>query len=113
MIGLLSGKLYTWSTSEPVVTTPRLLIAESLGLQDVAEQWQIHTENAYVGAIGKMLTRGIKEGHLLRGAATQTPSFLIAPIAHICRRQVIRATPVTKQEVVRHRLRMRCCYASC
>lgn len=103
VIGLLSGKLYTWSTSEPVVTTLRLLIAENLRLPDLVEQWQIHTENAYVGAIGKMLKKGVKEGHLRRGAATQTPSLLIAPIAHMCLRQAIRATPVTKQELARHR----------
>lgn len=91
MIDLLAGELYTWSVSEPVVVTLRLLIAESMRLPGLVEQWRQRTENAYVDVIGRMLRRGIRQGHLRAGTATRSPLLLLAPVAQICLRQVIRA----------------------
>ncbi|SEJ83805.1 transcriptional regulator, TetR family [Paraburkholderia diazotrophica] len=99
---LLAGELYEWAVSPPVVAMLRLLIAENARLPSLVEQWQERTENRFVDAIGKMLTKGIKQGHFRPGAATQTPLLLIAPIAQMCLRQTIRATPFTEIALIRY-----------
>ena len=89
VIDLLAGELYSWSVSEPIVATLRLLIAESMCLPGLVEQWRQRTEHAYVEAIGRMLRRGIRQGHLRAGVATRSPLLLLAPIAQMCLRRAI------------------------
>jgi len=103
VVELLAGELYAWSISEQAVATLRLLIAESMRVPDLVEQWRRSTEKAYVSKVGTLLKSGVDEGLLRGGVATENPLLLISPIAHVCMRQVIRAIPASRQELARSR----------
>ncbi|WP_042337756.1 TetR/AcrR family transcriptional regulator [Paraburkholderia ferrariae] len=103
VLDLLSGELYSWCTREPFVATFRLLMAESVRLPGFVEQWRERAENAYVAAVGKMVKKGVMQGHLRPGAATKTPLLLIAPITQMCVRQAIRSESLSQRELKSHR----------
>lgn len=103
VIDLLAGELYTWCTREPFVATFRLLMAESARLPGLVEQWREQAESAYVVAVGKMVRKGVMQGHLRPSAATKNPLLLIAPITQMCVRRAIRPDPLGQHELTRHR----------
>ncbi|SDD30646.1 TetR/AcrR family transcriptional regulator [Paraburkholderia lycopersici] len=103
VIDLLAGELYTWCTREPFVATFRLLMAESVRLPGLVEQWREQAESAYVIAVGKMVRKGVMQGHLRPGAATKNPLLLIAPITQMCVRRAIRSEPLSRRELTSHR----------
>jgi AcrR family transcriptional regulator len=107
VIDLLAGELYTWWVSEPVVATLRLLIAESMRLPGLVEQWRQRTEHAYIEVVGRILRRGVRQGHLRAGAATRSPLLLLAPVAQICLHQMIRAELLTGEALARYRAHYR------
>lgn len=103
VVGLLAGEFYTLAVSEPIVAMLRLLVAESLHMPHCIGKWQGSTEKAYVGAIGKILAKGIQQGHLRTSVATRTPQLLMAPVAHMFLREAIRTVPTTPRELKQHR----------
>ncbi|QTO23353.1 TetR/AcrR family transcriptional regulator [Burkholderia seminalis] len=103
VIDLLASELYTWCTREPFVATFRLLMAESVRLPGLVDQWRKQAENAYAAAIGKMVRKGVMQGHLRPGAATKNPLLLIAPITQMCVRRALISAPVNQREFARHR----------
>ncbi|KVD89620.1 TetR family transcriptional regulator [Burkholderia sp. ABCPW 14] len=100
IVDLLAGDLYAWSTSEPVIATLRLLIAESRRAPHAVERWQKQVERAVATAVGRLVRRGVEAGELRDGVAARTPLLLVAPLTHACLRQALRAAPAIRREVV-------------
>ncbi|AIO69540.1 TetR/AcrR family transcriptional regulator [Burkholderia oklahomensis] len=103
IVDLLAGDLYAWSTSEPVIATLRLLIAESRRAPHAVERWRKRVERAVATAVGRLVRRGVEAGEFRDGVATRTPLLLVAPLTHACLRQALRAAPATRREVAASR----------
>ncbi|AOJ05371.1 MULTISPECIES: TetR/AcrR family transcriptional regulator [Burkholderia] len=99
IVDLLAGDLYAWSTSEPVIATLRLLIAESRRAPHAVERWQKQVERAVATAVDRLVRRGVEAGELREGVAARTPLLLVAPLTHACLRQALRAAPATRRDI--------------
>lgn len=100
---LLTGDLYTWATSEPVIAMLRLLIAESRRAPRAVERWRKHVEQAFATAVGRLVRQGVDAGELRDGIAARAPLLLVAPLTQACLRRALRAAPPSRREVAASR----------
>ncbi|CAJ6646589.1 TetR family transcriptional regulator [Burkholderia pseudomallei] len=84
IVDLLTGDLYTWATSEPVIAMLRLLIAESRRAPRAVERWRKHVEQAFATAVGRLVRQGVDAGELRDGIAARAPLLLVAPLTQAC-----------------------------
>ncbi|CAJ9041670.1 TetR family transcriptional regulator [Burkholderia pseudomallei] len=103
IVDLLTGDLYTWATSEPVIAMLRLLIAESRRAPRAVERWRKHVEQAFAAAVGRLVRQGVDAGELRDGIAARAPLLLVAPLTQACLRRALRAAPPSRREVAASR----------
>ncbi|CAJ2863350.1 TetR family transcriptional regulator [Burkholderia pseudomallei] len=103
IVDLLTGDLYTWATSEPVIAMLRLLIAESRRAPRAVERWRKHVEQAFATAVGRLVRQGVDAGELRDGIAARAPHLLVAPLTQACLRRALRAAPPSRREVAASR----------
>lgn len=103
IVDLLTGDLYTWATSEPVIAMLRLLIAESRRAPRAVERWRKHVEQAFATAVGRLVRQGVDAGELRDGIAARAPLLLVAPLTQACLRRALRAAPPSRREVAASR----------
>lgn len=94
IVDLLTGDLYTWATSEPVIAMLRLLIAESRRAPRAVERWRKHVEQAFATAVGRLVRQGVDAGELRDGIAARAPLLLVAPLTQACLRRAARRAAV-------------------
>lgn len=103
IVDLLTGDLYTWATSEPVIAMLCLLIAESRRAPRAVERWRKHVEQAFATAVGRLVRQGVDAGELRDGIAARAPLLLVAPLTQACLRRALRAAPPSRREVAASR----------
>ncbi|VBH40013.1 TetR family transcriptional regulator [Burkholderia pseudomallei] len=103
IVDLLTGDLYTWATSEPVIAMLRLLIAESRRAPRAVERWRKHVEQAFAAAVGRLVRQCVDAGELRDGIAARAPLLLVAPLTQACLRRALRAAPPSRREVAASR----------